>query len=49
MVRAYADVALFDFPGARGEVFNVASGKTQQIELFSTIDWIVRPKDRYSA
>lgn len=32
VVRAYADVALFDFPGARGEVFNLASGETRQIE-----------------
>ena len=32
VVRAYADVALFDFPSTRGQVFNLASGKAQQIQ-----------------
>lgn len=32
VVRAYADVALFDFPGSHGQVFNLASGKTRQIQ-----------------
>ena len=32
VVRAYADVALLDLPNIRGQVFNLASGKTTQIK-----------------
>jgi GDP-4-dehydro-6-deoxy-D-mannose reductase len=40
VVRAYADSALLDFPSTRGQVFNLASGKTLQIQ--DILDTLIR-------